>query len=163
MTRTSTSRAARTSRFWAVPVVVASVAAVAACSPVLTTKEYSPSDGVRVDLTADVRGLNLMLVSEGDGAAGTLIGAFANDSTQDVTVGVAPLGGAALEVPVAGGETVYLGTEEGFEAVLGTVDATPGGVLPVTVTSSTGETADVELPVLDGTLPEYEDFLPTAG
>ncbi|MBD5786680.1 hypothetical protein IF650_10865 [Cellulosimicrobium terreum] len=160
MTRTPTSRAARTLRFWAVPVVVASVAATAACAPATTTKPYAPSDGIRVDLTDDVRGLNLMVVSVGEGEPGNLVGAFSNDSTEDVDVQVAPEGGAALQVPVAAGGAVYLGSEDGFAATFGSVDVPPGAVLPVTIELSTGESAAVSLPVLDGTLEEYAELLP---
>ncbi|MCB7136890.1 hypothetical protein [Cellulosimicrobium marinum] len=160
MTRTTTARAARTSRFWAVPVVVASVAVAAACSPIETDRPYSPSDGLRVDLADGVRGLNLMVVTAAEGDPGTLIGAFANDSSQDVEFEVTPEGGAGLTVPVASGETVYLGTEDGFDAQLGQVDAAPGAVLPVTVAVSTGEEQSLSLPVFDGTLEEYAHLVP---
>lgn len=160
MTRTTTTRAARTLRFWAVPVVVAGVAVTAACSPIETTRPYSPSDGLRVDLTDDLRALNLLMITAGEGEPGTLVGAFANDSSEDVEFEIAPDGGAALAVPVAAGETVYVGTEDGFDAQLGRVDVIPGGVLQMTVGVSTGEEETVPVPVLDGTLEEYADLVP---
>jgi hypothetical protein len=160
VTRTTTTRARRTLRAWAVPVVVATVAATAACSPIETNRPYSPSDGLRVNLTDDLRGLNLMVVTAGEGEPGAVIGAFANDTSEDVEFELAPEGGAGLTVPVEAGSTVYLGTEDGFDAQLGSVDAAPGGVLPVTVSVSTGEEETLSLPVLDGTLEEYAHLIP---
>ena len=160
MTRTTTARARRTLRAWVVPAVVATVAVTAACSPIETDRPYSPSDGLRVNLTDDLRGLNLMVVSGGEGEPGALIGAFANESTQDEVFEIAPDGGAGLTVPVDAGSTVYLGTEDGFDAQFGSVDVPPGGVLPVTVSVSSGEEQTLSLPVLDGTLEEYAHLLP---
>ena len=160
MTRTTTTRARRTLRAWAVPVVVAAVAVTAACSPIETTRPYSPSDGLRIDLTDDLRGLNLLVVTAAEGQPGTLVGALANDSTEDVEFDVTPEGGDPVTIPVAAGETVYLGTEDGFDAQIGRVDAAPGGVLPVTVSVTSGEEQSLSLPVLDGTLEEYAHLLP---
>ncbi len=53
-----------------------------------------PSDGLRVDLTSELRGLNLLVVTAEDGEPGALVGAFANDSTEDVEFDVTPEGGA---------------------------------------------------------------------
>jgi len=160
VTRTTTTRARRTLRAWAVPVVVAAVAVTAACSPIETTRPYSPSDGLRIDLTDDLRGLNLLVVTAAEGQPGTLVGALANDSTEDVEFAVAPEGGAPVLVPVAAGQTVYLGADDGFDAQLASVDVAPGGVLPVTVTASTGAEGALSLPVLDATLAEYAHLLP---
>ncbi len=44
-----------------------------------------------------------------------------------------------MTIPVAAGETVYLGAEDGFDAQIGRVDAAPGAMLPVTVSTTTGE------------------------
>ncbi|WP_240201361.1 hypothetical protein [Cellulosimicrobium cellulans] len=154
------SRATGRARYWAVPLVVASVAVASACSPIETTRPYSPSDGLRVDLTDDLRGLNLLVVSAAEGDAGALVGAFANDSTEDVEFDVTPEGGEPVTIPVAAGETVYLGAEDGFDAQIGRVDAAPGGMLPVTVGVTSGEEQSLSLPVLDGTLEEYAHLLP---
>jgi len=156
----ATTRATGRARLWAVPVVVASVALAAACSPIETNRPYSPSDGVRVDLTDDLRGLNLFVVTAAEGDAGTLVGAFANDSSENVEFDVTPEGGAAATIPVAAGETVYLATEDGFEVLFGRIDAEPGAVLPVVVSVTSGEEQELALPVLDGTLEEYAHLVP---
>ncbi len=161
--RATTRAASRTTgrtRLRAVSAVVASVALATACSPIETNRPYSPSDGLRVDLTSELRGLNLLVVSAAEGEPGTLVGAFANDSDENVEFAVLPEGGAPVVIPVAAGEAVYLGTEDGFEVLLGRVDAEPGGTLPVVVSATSGEEQEMFLPVLDGTLQEYAHLVP---
>jgi hypothetical protein len=154
------SRSARSAR---TGVIAASAAAgallLAACAPTTTTLPYAPSDGARVNISDEVRGLNLMVVSEGDGAEGAVLGALANDSAEDVTFVLEAEGAAAVTVPVAAQQTVYLGTEDGIEALLDTVVAAPGGDLEASLTAG-DVTREFFLPVLDGTLPEYADYLP---
>lgn len=154
------SRSARSAR---PGVVAASVAAGAllltACAPIITTEPYSPSDGTRVDLDARHRGLNLMVVSEGEGEPGNVFGALTNSSSEPVTFRLEVDGAAPLTVPVEPRQTVTLGTEDGIAATLDAVDTIPGGYLQATL--SAGEVSeDFALPVLDGTLPEYADHLP---
>ncbi len=149
------SRSARTARHG---VVAASVAAgallLAACSPTTTTLSYSPSDGTRVDLDTRHRGLNLMVVSEGDGAEGALYGALTNSSSEPATFQIEVDGAAPITVQVEARETVNLGTEDGVLATLSAVDTIPGGYLDATL--SAGDVSkDFALPVFDDTLPEY--------
>jgi hypothetical protein len=153
------SRSARTAR----PVVAATVAAgallLAACSPTTTTLTYSPSDGTRVDLDTRHRGLNLLVVSDGDGAEGALFGALTNSSSEPATFRIEVDGAAPVTVQVEPRQTVNLGTEDGAQATLSAVDTIPGGYLDATL--STGEVSkDFALPVFDGTLPEYADRTP---
>jgi hypothetical protein len=150
----------RRSLMLAIPVIVASAVAVSACSPITTDIAYSPSDGVRVDLTDNVRALNLLIVSAAEGEPGTLLGGAANDSDEPVEITIAPEGTDAIDVPLEAGQTVYLGTEDGFEAQFGNVDAAPGSTIPVTVSASSGETQTVQVPVVNGALEEYKDYLP---
>jgi len=150
----------RRSLVLAIPAIVAGVLAVSACSPITTDIAYSPSDGVRINLTDEVRGLNLLIISAAEGEPGTLLGGMANDSDEPVEITVAPEGTDPIDVPLEAGETVYLSVDNGFEAQFGNIDVAPGGTISVTLTSSTGETQTAEVPVLNGLLPEYEDYLP---
>lgn len=153
----------RSARFARTGVIAASAAVgallLAACAPVTTTKPYAPSDGARVDVTDQLRGLNLMVVSEGDGAAGTVLGALANDSAEDMTFTLAAEGAGTLTFPVAANQTIYLGTDDGVEALLDTVVVEPGADIEASLTAG-DVTRDFFLPVLDGTLPEYADYIP---
>ena len=74
-------------------------------------------------------------------------------------------GAQPLTVSVPAGETVYLGTGtdggEGLDATLDAVAAMPGEDLETTL-SGAGAQEEFFLPVFDGTLPEYADFVPEA-
>ncbi|GAA1994922.1 hypothetical protein GCM10009718_36160 [Isoptericola halotolerans] len=131
-----------------------------ACAPLTTQLPYAPSDGSRVDLEGvDARGVNLMVVSAAEGEQGTLLGALANSTPDDVEFVLETPGNDAVSIRVGARETVYLGTEDGEQAMLGTVATIPGGNLEATL-SAAGASEDFYLPVLDGTLPEYVDYLP---
>jgi hypothetical protein len=136
---------------------------LAACSPTTTTLPYSPSDGARVDLTDSVRGLNLLVVSEGNGAPGTLMGALANGSSQDVAFELSATGSGPVSLLVPAGETVYLSApgqgDLSVDARLGTVAIHPGGDLEATL-SGAGVDEEFFLPVFDATLPEYAEYVP---
>ncbi|GAA1730582.1 hypothetical protein GCM10009809_27680 [Isoptericola hypogeus] len=160
------SRSARPAR---TVVVAASAAAgallLAACSPTTTTLPYAASDGARVNLTDSVRGLNLMVVTEGEGMPGAILGALANDSAETVDFELAPAGAAPLSVSVPAGQTIYLSAQQDGDQVLdATIDAVatiPGTNLEATL-SGAGADEDFFLPVFDGSLPEYADYLPEA-
>ncbi|WP_166850662.1 hypothetical protein [Isoptericola sp. BMS4] len=160
------SRSARPARTAVVATgAVAAAALLAACSPTTTVLPYAPSDGARVNLTDSVRGINLMVVSEGDGAPGALLGALANDSGEDVSFELATAGNDTVSLVVPAGETVYLSApdqpEQSVDARLGAIDTYPGGELDATL-SGAGVDEEFGLPVFDGTLPEYAPYVPDA-
>ena len=143
-------------------VSVAAIAVVAAgCSainPIITQEEYDASDGVSVEI-GDVRGLNLLVITEAEGAPASLIGAFTNPGDEAVEVAVSLDGEtiAMVEVPARG--TVRLGAE-GDTQVTGTSTAAPGRSHEITLqTDAAGQIVE-EVPVFDGTLPEYAGELP---
>ena len=121
---------------------VAAIAVLAGCSatnPITTSFDYDPSDGVSQRL-GDVRVGNLLLLTAEEGGAGTFVGFVANGGGQP----------AAVVIALGGDETVDV------EAV----PAAPGSKVDVTVTTDVSGAATVQVPVLDGTLPEYADLLP---
>lgn len=158
MTRHPSRRASRSLTFLALP--AAAAIALAGCAPIETDRPYSPSDGLRVNLTDEVRGLNLMLVTSEEGAPGALVGALSNASDQDLDITIAPETGSSLVIPVVAGETVYLNADGGLPVELPVVAAAPGGMLPVVISSSAGDSEQLSLPVFDGTLPEYAHLVP---
>ncbi|MCA5893051.1 hypothetical protein LEP48_06740 [Isoptericola sp. NEAU-Y5] len=145
-------------------VAAASLAAgallLAACAPVTTTLPYSPSDGARVNLNDAVRGLNLMVVSEGDGAPGTVYGALSNGSAEVVDFVLTAEGAAPLSVSVPAGGTVYLGEDEAVDSTIDAVDAMAGESVESTL-SGAGIVESFSMQVFDGTLPEYATAGPT--
>ncbi|UNX55270.1 hypothetical protein MF406_03065 [Georgenia sp. TF02-10] len=136
--------------------VAATLGGCSASNPITTQYSYAPSDGVRVGLTEEVRVENLLVLTEGEGAPAHVLGAVVNHSGEDAEVSLR-FGEAGAEVPVRVGadETVRL-SEEGVTV---DVEAVPGSMLPATVGASGVGGTEVQVPVLDGTLPEYEHYL----
>jgi hypothetical protein len=143
---------------------------LAGCSgvnPNQTREEYSASDGVRVTI-GDVRGSNLMILSAEEDAAGVLHGALVNDGDRDVTVTLTfgEDGADSATVPLAAHSMVVLnGTDSESSALVdvAAVTSPPGGIEPITVTSDVAGSVKVGVPVLDGTLPQYAEDVPTEG
>jgi hypothetical protein len=153
--------AVRLTKILAVPVVLASAATAAGCAPDVTAKHYAPSDGIDVTV-GDVKGNNLLLLTDAEGDPGRLIGAFYNGADQATTVDVAPQGTDPASIDVDASSSVYLGTAaHQKDVVFDETNAAPGTFLPVSVTVG-GKTTTVQVPVLDGTLPEYTSLVPTA-
>lgn len=130
-----------------------------ACAPTMTLNAYAPSDGVRVDLTGELRGVNLLVVAAEEGGEGQVHGALANHTDETVTFTLAVDGTAPVRVEVEPASTVYLGTEDGEDVVLDSVPEAPGAFVDATLEAA-GESKDFQLPVLDGTLAEYTDSVP---
>lgn len=161
--RATAARGARTIALAAVSATGALL--LAACSPTTTTLNYDPSDGVGVSVLGeddrDLRGINLMVVSAAEGEPGNVLGALANETSEDASFTLEAPGAAPVTLDVPAGGTVYLGTETGETVSLDTVGAAPGDYLDA-VLSVGADSAEFQLPVLDGTLPEYADRLPSA-
>ncbi|RYV51225.1 hypothetical protein [Pengzhenrongella frigida] len=151
------------SRLLGVGIVALLPLTVAACSPIVTTKPYSPSDGIRVELGSSLSAANLLIISAAEGEPGVLIGGLTNSTDKATTVTLSPQGASEATVRVPAGATVLLGGGDDPPLELDTVDVAPGQVLPVTLSTPDGGSEAVSIPVLDGTLPQYADLVPTAG
>ncbi|MBD7956344.1 DNA modification methylase [Microbacterium sp. Sa4CUA7] len=128
-------------------------------SPQATTIPYSPSDGVNVPDSGPVDVLNAMVIANEDGSAGNFIAALVNNSLEQQVVVIALEGGAAEIVTLAGGESVSLGVDE--DPILFTdLGFAPGATAPMAFQSGDGEGVVAEIPVLDGALPYYSEFVP---
>lgn len=130
-----------------------------ACAPITTQLPYAPSDGSRVDFEdLDVRGLNLLLISPAEGAEGNVLGALANNTTEDVEFVLTVSGAAPLTFTVPAAETAYLGTDD-EETLVDNVATIPGGMLEATLAVD-GSSEEFFIPVFDATLPEYAEYVP---
>ncbi len=128
-----------------------------ATNPITTQYSYAPSDGIRVEVTDRVSVENLLVLTEGEGQPGHVLGAVVNRSPQDMYVSLT-LGKSGTAIPVhvpAGGE-VNLSAEN---VTTPSVGVQPGATLPATVGAAGVGEISVEVPVLDGTLPAYKDYL----
>lgn len=132
-----------------------------ATNSITTTVPYDPSDGVGLVL-GDVELSNILVLSAAEGAPGTLLGSATNrgGGEAELTIGLGDGGGTTIGLDA--GETVLLGPEH--EPVdLEAVPAPPGALVTLHVDSDAGGATTLDVPVLDGTLPEYADLVPGAG
>lgn len=137
--------------------------AAAGCSPIVTAEPYAPSDGIRVVLGSSFSAANLLIISAAQGEPGALVGGLTNSTDAATTVTLSPEGASEATVRVPAGATVLLGGDDASPLEIDSVDVAPGSVLPVTISTPEGGSESVQIPVLDGSLPEYADLVPTAG
>lgn len=143
-----------------VPLAAAAAAlGLAGCqvtNPIQTDEPYIPADGVPVDLE-QVQIRNLVVVAESEGGKGTLSGQVVNRSGEPVTVTFAGEGGASANLQVPAYAEESMSTES--PVTLSTVNAKPGGVATLQVSTRGAGANVVDVPVL---LPEdyYETFAP---
>lgn len=148
--------------------------ALAGCqfvTPQQTARSYTPSDGVN-GTAGDVLVRNVFLL-DGAGHTASMIGALSNggDSQASVTVQWTGKNGTEtqdLQIPAGG--LLSLSTDptkldtsvasDSASVILDGVDATPGALFNVTFRTSDG-TADLQVPVLNGSLPAYATLVPT--
>ncbi|MDR6438141.1 hypothetical protein J2790_003290 [Paenarthrobacter nicotinovorans] len=122
-----------------------------------TTHQYSASDGVKADL-GKLQLRNMLIVASGENEPGRVIGAVFNQSSSDATLTISGANGAQTEIPVKANSETYL-NDSADAAILSTAGVIPGGLTPITIRSGS-DSATINVPVVDGTLPEYAKYLP---
>lgn len=127
-------------------------------APQATTIQYSASDGVNIPESGPLKVRNAMIIANEDGSLGNLIAGIVNGTDEDlvlnVTVGDQPQG-----VDVPANSTVSLGVTQA--PLLFDDTGKPGSDVDVSFQSGEGEGVRVAVPILDGTLPYYTEFVPT--
>ncbi|MBG0741670.1 hypothetical protein IV500_20125 [Paeniglutamicibacter antarcticus] len=157
----------RAQRISLIALIGAGALAVSGCSyinPQSTGQIYSPSDGVRTDM-GSLQLRNILIVSSGENKPGRVIGAVFNTSDSDIELTISGPAGSQTEVAVKAHGDYYL-TEKSNSSILSSVGAAPGAMEMLTLeqSGSTGpQTAQLNVPVLDGTLEEYQKYIPTPG
>ncbi|WP_404289248.1 hypothetical protein [Glutamicibacter arilaitensis] len=122
-----------------------------------TTDHYNASDGIHVDV-ADAEVRNLMFVANADASQARLIGSVVNDGDSAVSVSIKAGSATAVSVEVPANEVVKLEDEKN-NTVISSLGVNAGEHAQTTFTSA-GETVEFSVPVVDGTLAEYRDFVP---
>ncbi|MBD8044694.1 hypothetical protein H9638_12830 [Arthrobacter sp. Sa2BUA2] len=152
----------RTRTAAAAGVIALSLLGATGCSAVndqATTLEYSPSDGIVQDL-GDLQLRNIVLVSDGDGDPGRLLGTVANTSSEPINLELS-IGGSDLSWNIpAGGKVIYDDAPQS-EVLVASVNVIPGTGIRAEATAAS-ETATLNIPVVDGQVSYYQDYLPTA-
>ena len=124
-----------------------------------TTEKYDASDGISADLGA-IELRNVLVVSD-DGREGNLVAAIVNTGEDDATVEFEVVdSGEQFQVDVEAGKVVSLGAGDEDPLLIEDLDAEVGGLVSIYVTHDDAEGQELQVPVLDGRLPEYEDLVP---
>lgn len=163
--------------------VAATLLGVSGCSyinPITTDVPYAASDGLQVEIGDQVTGSNLLVLTAEQGEPGVLLGAFTNRTNEPTTVTVQAQGGTdqpIVDVRLKPHETVLLGPPNAerrqvtgsasrmsaTNPQIATVPARPGALVSITLSTPRSGEQQLQVPVLDGTLPAYEDLVPVAG
>lgn len=130
-------------------------------APQATTIQYSASDGVNVPDSGPIDVRNAMVIADDEGTNGNFIAAFVNPTLEDQTV-IFGFGTASAELVIEAGDTLSLGVDGNDPILLEDIDTPPGAQLSMSFQSGDGEGVTIDVPVLDGTLPYYEEYVPEA-
>jgi len=135
---------------------------LSACSQVTTDIYYAPSDGTRVTLpTNTLEVINLMILTSDNGNA-VLVGAIHNRTTESNTATITATDGSIdKSFTVDGGATLNL-YKDGEPVTLTGFTAKAGSAVEATFSDAQGTSQTIHIPVFDGDLPEYQEYLPTA-
>ena len=131
---------------------------------ITTEKEYNSSDGVG-GRVGHIRAINMLVVSEAKGDPGTLLGALQNTGTDDENVALT-IGDDSQHVLVPADQTVLISapggnSDEDENLVFDPIDVPPGAVIDLKVETKDAGSLTLQVPVLDGSLPEYADSVPS--
>jgi len=134
-----------------------SLSSCALTASITTSNDYDPSDGTGT-VVGDVSAQNLLLVTTAEGEPAALVGYLYNNNNATATVNVT-VGSTVETYRIAPMGSVQLGLNDGSEAFITTAPADPGlvGSYTVSVADNAAETGT--LPIVDGTLPEYQQVL----
>ncbi|KAA9085357.1 DNA modification methylase [Microbacterium radiodurans] len=128
-------------------------------SPQATTIDYSASDGVNVPPSGPLAIRNAMVITDESGTAGNFLASIVNDTdeAQTLVLGVA---GASETVRVPARQQLLLGVDGNEPILFEDLDTTAGATLPMSFQSGDGEGVRIDVPVLDGGLPYYTEYVP---
>lgn len=134
---------------------------LSACSPA-TNHYYGASDGTRVALPGNsLEVINLMILTSDSGDA-VMVGAVHNRSNEDNSASIVSTDGSInKQFPVVAGGTTNLFTD-GAPVTFTGFAPKAGSTVDATFSDAQGDTTTIHIPVFDGDLPEYKDYLPTA-
>ena len=134
-----------------------SLAGCALTANITTSLDYSASDGAAV-VVGDVRAQNLLLVTAGEGEPAALTGTLYNDGDAPVSITVT-VGSTADTYAIEPMDSVQVGPGVGAEAFITTAPFAPGLLASATLTVENSAAGTTPVPIVDGTLPEYQTVL----
>jgi len=132
-------------------VSVAGTLAVTGCqvlSPQQTMKPYQPAEGISVTL-GDIEIRNLLVVSSAKDAPGVLSGFVLNKSASPISLSIGVGEGTPVTADVDARSTTRLSGGDGVSvAPLATVASAPGGLVQLNISTPSGGTEQVQVPVV---------------
>lgn len=154
------NRAQRLSLIAAIGIGAMAFTGCSAINQQSTTMQVTLSDGVNLNM-GQLEMRNVLIISEAAGAPGNIVGTFYNSSDSDITLTLNGSQGAQADVTVAPGTPTVLSVDSA-RVELDPVSEAPGAVEKLKLSTSAGESKELTVPVLDGTLAEYKQMVPTA-
>ena len=127
-----------------------------------TMQPYDPSDGTSAVIDG-VKVLNILMLSE-DGETASLLMNIANEANSSATVNVQYENAAGQKVDesvhVNANAVKSVGNQPDATLIMKGIDGAPGSLFPVFLQIGDAAGQQVQVPVLDGSLPYYADLLP---
>jgi hypothetical protein len=145
----------------AVTLAALALSACSAINPITTGDDYQASDGVHLEIGDDARAQNLLVMTTAQDAPAVLTGSIHNSGDEALVVTISFDGTIATEVTVEPNATAQLGTGAEATLVQGTSPAAPGTLAVVQVGTPETGPLSVDVPVVDGTIPPYQDVIDT--
>ena len=121
-----------------------------------TTFQYAASDGIVLNV-ADLEVRNLLIVTKSATDEARLLGSLVNNTATDQTLDL-KLSTGSVTIKVPAKSVVGLEKEEN-KTLLPATGVIPGEQADATL-SVAGNSDEVRIPVVDGTLKEYREFVP---
>ncbi|MCB5281066.1 MULTISPECIES: hypothetical protein [Micrococcaceae] len=130
-------------------------------NPQQTSQQYAASDGTQANV-GPLQLRNMMIISSAEDKPGRVVGAVYNSSSTDVTLTIRGSAGSQTQVPVKKNSYTLL-NESTDEAILSTTGGAPGSLVEVSLREDgTNQSTTFKVPVLDATISDYKQYLPTA-
>lgn len=126
-------------------------------APQETKNITETADGVNGDIGAIFIGNAVLLTTDPSGTT-SLVATLVNQGEANENVRISTDSGSET-VTVKPAESVQVGTSDGQSVTFAGLGAKPGSLAFVTFQTST-ETETLNVPVLDGSLPQYQDLAP---
>jgi hypothetical protein len=135
---------------------------VSACAPIASLKHYDPSDGVSTTV-GQVKVLNALVLSK-SGKDGNLLFSAYNPTSELIQLNVqygASADRTTVHAALPPDTTTNFGYGKKGQFLLSGIDVKPGSLAHVYFQYGDEEGSQLTIPVLDGSLPQYQNLLPT--
>jgi hypothetical protein len=127
-------------------------------NPAETAKITPATNGIHT-VVGPMKLADMLILSHELEQPGRLMGTVFNTSSTDAVVTISVASGPKLSIPVKAHG--YTSLAQPPAMMLDSTAGAPGSMVTVRVSEdSTGTSADVQLPVLDSTLSEYQSYMP---